>query len=316
MKQIQKLRAKGGPKNRGKTIFYWVMLAFPLLQFLIFYVGVNLNSFALAFQEFDMYSTDGEALKFVGFDNLWVNFKEVFRNFKENDFMLKAFQNSIVAYLIGLFVGLTLALLFSYYLYKKFFMSKFFKVILFLPFIISSITLVIIYKYFVEQAIPAYVLQSSGEEILGWLSDPEKEFGAILFFSIWTGFGIQTLIYSSAMSGISNDIVDAAKIDGVTPMREFLYIDIPMIMPTIAVFVVSSTATIFVNQMNLFNFYGTDATNYDIWTIGYYMYRGVAAGNMSDYPYYAAFGLVMTMITIPITLIIRALMNKLDPNER
>lgn len=316
MKQIQRLDAKSSRKNRGKTIFYWTILAFPLLQFLIFYVGVNLNSFALAFQEFDMYSKDQEALKFVGFDNLWVNFKQVFQNFKEHDYMLKAFQNSIVAYLIGLFVGLTLALLFSYYLYKKFFMSKFFKVILFLPFIISSITLVIIYKYFVEQAIPAFVLQMTGKEIDGLLSNLDTEFITILFFSIWTGFGIQTLIYGSAMSGISNDIVDAAKIDGVTPMREFLYIDIPMIMPTIAVFVVSSTATIFVNQMNLFNFYGTNATNYDIWTIGYYMYRGVAAEPMSSYPYYAAFGLVMTMITIPITLIIRALMNKLDPNER
>ena len=316
MKQIQRLDAKSSRKNRGKTIFYWTILAFPLLQFLIFYVGVNLNSFALAFQEFDMYSKDQEALKFVGFDNLWVNFKQVFQNFKEHDYMLKAFQNSIIAYLIGLFVGLTLALLFSYYLYKKFFMSKFFKVILFLPFIISSITLVIIYKYFVEQAIPAFVLQTTGKEIDGLLSNLDTEFITILFFSIWTGFGIQTLIYGSAMSGISNDIVDAAKIDGVTPMREFLYIDIPMIMPTIAVFVVSSTATIFVNQMNLFNFYGTNATNYDIWTIGYYMYRGVAAEPMSSYPYYAAFGLVMTMITIPITLIIRALMNKLDPNER
>ena len=147
-------------------------------------------------------------------------------------------------------------------------------------------------------------------------SRTDTEFITILFFSIWTGFGIQTLIYGSAMSGISNDIVDAAKIDGVTPMREFLYIDIPMIMPTIAVFVVSSTATIFVNQMNLFSFYGPEASNYNIWTIGYYMYRGMAVDPLSKYPYYAAFGLVMTMITIPITLIVRGLMNKMDPNER
>ena len=300
-------------KNRGKTIFYWSILAFPLLQFAIFYIGVNLNSFALAFQEFDMYD---EGLKFIGFDRLWENFKAVFQEFGEADYLLTAFNNSIIAYLIGLVVGLTLALLFSYYLYKKFFMSKFFKVILFLPFIISSIILVIIYKYFVENAIPAFVLDLFGTEIEGLLSNPDTEFITVLFFSIWTGFGVQTLIYGSAMSDISNDIVDAAKIDGVTPMREFLYIDIPIIAPTIAVFVVSSTATIFVNQMNLFSFYGAEAANYDIWTIGYYMYQGITVAPLAEYPYYAAFGLVMTMITIPITLIIRALMNKMDPNER
>ena len=313
MEQIQKNSFNRPRKNRGKTIFYWTILAFPLLQFVIFYIGVNLNSFALAFQSFDIYS---DGLQFVGFDRLLVNFKAVFQMFHEADYLLKAFGNSIIAYLVGLFVGLTLALLFSYYLYKKFFMSKFFKVILFLPFIISSIILVIIYKYFVENAIPAFILQLFGKEIEGLLSNPNTEFITVLFFSIWTGFGIQTLIYGSAMSDISNDIVDAAKIDGVTPMREFLFIDIPIIAPTIAVFVVSSTATIFVNQMNLFSFYGAQAANYDIWTIGYYMYQGITVAPLADYPYFAAFGLVMTMITIPITLIVRRLMNKLDPNGR
>ena len=307
MKQIRK------KIDKEKTIFYWTILAFPILQFVVFYIGVNLNSFALAFQTFDVYN---EGLKFVGFDQLWVNFKAVFQAFKETDYLLKAFNNSIIAYLAGLLVGLTLALLFSYYLYKKYCMSKFFKVILFLPFIISSITLVIIYKYFVESAIPAFLLELTGKEIDGLLSNLDTEFITILFFSIWTGFGVQTLIYGSAMGNISNEIVDAAKIDGVTPLREFLYINVPMIMPTIAVFVVSSTATIFVNQMNLFSFYGPDASNYSIWTIGYYLYRGMAVDSLSEYPYYAAFGLVMTMITIPITLIVRRLMNKMDPNER
>ncbi|MBO5078965.1 MAG: sugar ABC transporter permease [Oscillospiraceae bacterium] len=307
---MKQLRKKG---NREKNIFYWAVLAFPILQFVVFYIGVNINSFALAFQEFDL---QGGGFTFVGFKDFFKNFIAVFEEFKNADYLLQAFNNSIIAYLVGLFVGLTLSLLFSYYLYKKFAMSNFFKVILFLPFIISSITLVIIYKYFVESAIPEFVLQLTGTEIDGLLSNIDTEFVTILFFSIWTGFGIQTLIYSSAMSGISNEIVDAAKIDGVTPMKEFLLIDIPMIMPTIAVFVVSSTATIFVNQINLYSFYGPDASNYSIWTIGYYMYRGIsAAPSISVYPYYAAFGLVMTMITIPITLIVRSLMNKIDPNE-
>lgn len=306
MKQIRK------KSDKAKNIFYWSILAFPLLQFVILYIGVNINSFALAFQEFDL---QGGGFVFVGFDEFWKNFIAVFQEFKEADYLRQAFANSIIAYLVGLAVGLTLALLFSYYLYKKYAMSNFFKVILFLPFIISSITLVIIYKYFVESAVPEFVLQLTGIEIEGLLSNVNTEFITILFFSIWTGFGIQTLIYSSAMSSISSEIVDAAKIDGVTPMKEFLYIDIPMIMPTIAVFVVSSTATIFVNQINLYSFYGPDASNYSIWTIGYYMYRGIsAAPTIGEYPYYAAFGLVMTMITIPITLIVRALMNKVDPN--
>lgn len=301
-------------RSRGKNIFYWSILAFPILQFVVFYIGVNLNSFALAFQEFD-YKESG--FSFVGLKKLFVNFIDVFKMFKEAKYLGNAFNNSIIVYLIGLVVGLSLALLFSYYIYKKSRMSKFYKVILFLPYVISSITLVIIYKYFVENAVPELVLKITGIEMEGLLSNPKTEFGAILFFTIWIGFGVQTLIYSSAMSGISNEIVEAAKMDGITPLKEFLLIDIPMIAPTISVFVVSSTATIFANQMNLFSFYGTAASNYSIWTIGYYLYRGISAPEttLADYPYYAAFGLVMTLISILITFLVRYIMKKIDPNE-
>lgn len=308
MKSNKKRKKKG----RGKEIFYWSILAFPILQFVIFYIGVNVNSFALAFQKFDY---TGNGYTFIGFEKFFQNFLDVFKKFQEAKYLQTAAWNSVLVFILGLAVGLSLALLFSYYIYKKRILSKFFKVILFLPYVISSITLVIIYKYFVEQAVPEFALKLFGIELEGLLSNPHTEFGAILFFTIWTGFGIQTLIYSSAMSGISNEIVEAAKMDGITPLTEFLYIDIPMIAPTISVFVVSSTATIFVNQMNLFSFYGPEASNYGIWNIGYYLYQGISGATFADYPYYASFGLVMTMITIPITLLVRKLMNKLDPNE-
>ena len=308
-----RVKRKHNKMGRGENIFYWSMLALPILQFLIFYIGVNLNSFALAFQKFDY---KGNGFGFVGFKNFFENFVDVFDEFKEVVYLQSAFKNSLLVFVVSLVVGLTLALLFSYYIYKKSVLSKFYKIILFLPSVISSITLVIIYKYFAEAAVPEMILRIFGKEIEGLLSNPNTEMAAILFFTIWTSFGIQTLIYSSSMSGISNEIVEAAKIDGITPLKEFLYIDVPMIAPTIGVFVVSSTATLFVNQMNLFSFYGVEAP-YNTYTIGYYLYRGISAAGttLNEYPYYAAFGLVMTMITIPITLIVRKAMNKLDPNE-
>lgn len=299
--------------SRSKNIFYWCILAFPLLQFLIFYIGVNINSFALAFQKFDLDS----GFSFLKGSHLFDNFKQVFANFKDLEYLRNAFVNSLIVYVISLVVGLSLALLFSYYIYKKRTLSKFYKVILFLPSVISSITLVIIFKYFAENAIPEMVQKVTGKEMEGLLSNPDTEFTAILVFTIFISFGIQTLIYSGAMSSISPEIVEAAKIDGITPMKEFFQITIPMIASTISVFVISSTATIFANQMNLFSFYGPNTSNYKIWNIGYYTYRGIQLqeNGLADYTYFAAFGLVMTLITIPVTMLVRYLFNKLDPNE-
>ena len=38
---------------KGKILFYACIVALPLLQFAIFYIGVNINSFVLAFQQWD-----------------------------------------------------------------------------------------------------------------------------------------------------------------------------------------------------------------------------------------------------------------------
>ena len=57
-----------------KLIFYIACFALPVLQFLIFYIGVNFQSILLAFQKYD-----GKTTSFY-FDkqDLWVNFQRVY----------------------------------------------------------------------------------------------------------------------------------------------------------------------------------------------------------------------------------------------
>lgn len=300
--------------SRQKNLFYWSVLALPILQFVIFYIGVNLNSFALAFETFDF----GTGFRFVGFSDLFKNFLGVFKQIGETQYLQQAFLNSILLFAVSLLVGSSLSLLFSFYIYKKRSLNKIFRVILFLPHVISNITMVIIYKYYVEQALPEMIYRATGREIQGLLSNPDTERATIIFFAIWISFGVTTLIYSGSMSTISPEIVEAAQLDGITPLKEFLLIDVPIIWPTIVVFWVSSIAGIFVNQMHLYSFYGINASNYSIWTIGYYLYRGISAPDttLADYPHYAAFGLLLTFITIPITLLARWLLNRADSEKR
>ena len=82
-------------KRRGlqKDLFYWGILAFPILQFVIFYICVNINSFALAFQYFD-YEKSG--FQFVGFENLFRNFNEVLQTIKETTYLQQSFKNSFL----------------------------------------------------------------------------------------------------------------------------------------------------------------------------------------------------------------------------
>ena len=85
MKTIRRTRAGSVMKRRTKqTIFYWSILALPLLQFGIFYVGVNFNSLLLAFRQFDVMTNESS---FVGFSN----FAQVFRDIGQLEYFSQFF---------------------------------------------------------------------------------------------------------------------------------------------------------------------------------------------------------------------------------
>lgn len=284
---------------KGKIWFYACIVALPILQFLIFYVGVNINSFVLAFQRWD---NDANVYVWNGLSN----FKDVLTGLVKNAQLTISMKNSIILFFVGLVFGTTLALLFSYYIYKKHFASRFFKVILFLPNVVSSVTLAIMLLYFTTDATKAMF----GIE---FLTSNNTKLPTLIFISVMLSFGVQTLIYSGAMSGISDSVSEAAVLDGITPLKELVLIDIPMIFPTISVFIVSSIAQAFLNQMNLFNMYGADMADINVYTIGYYLYTKILGATLTEYPFYSAFGLVLTFITIPIAFVTKFLLDKFGP---
>ena len=291
---------------KKKWIFYIAILILPLIQFCIFYIGVNFNSIMLAFKVWDPKTAN------LVFSNDMSEFKRALTDLFTVSYFQTAFKNSIINYLASLLV-IPLALFFSYYIYKKGVGSGIFKVILYMPQILSVSILVIMYKYFVNLAIPTIGELFTGELSEGLLANPKTEFNTILFFSIWASFGTQMLMYTGSMSGISDSIVDAAKIDGVNPFQEFLLITVPLIYSTITTFVVVGVAHFFTGQMHLYSF-KADAADYNLWTFGYFLYRSVqTSSTMRDYPYLASFSIIFTVFAVPLTLGVKALMEKLGP---
>ena len=167
------------------------------------------------------------------------------------------------------------------------------------------------------------------EKVIGLLlpnSTPQENFYTAMIFTLWFSFGANVLIYTGAMSGIDNSVVESAQLDGVTSFQEFLHIYVPMIFSTVTTFVITGLAGIFNNQMNLHIFFanaGANTLTEVVDVFGYYFYRitalnvenaGQAAGNTMDLNTLAALGLIATAILVPITLLTRKLMNKFGPS--
>lgn len=297
-------------KDRTRDlIFYLGLLILPLLQFSIFYVGVNFNSILLALKKIDPLT--GEE-GWVGFDN----FKRVFQDWKEMPLFSYAFKNSFIVYLCSLLVGISLAVLFSYYIYKKMPTSSFFRILLFMPSIVSPMVLATLFSQFAERGVPACIKMLTGEMPLGLFSNPNTTMATLIFYTLFFGFGTSTLLYVGAMGNISESIVEAARMDGCGVIRELFSITLPLIYPTLIVFITTGIAGIFTNQMSLFSFYGAGA-QHKYYTVGYYLYiNSMSLSNLYNYPYLAAMGLVITLIVAPVTLVLHRVLSRFDPTER
>ena len=299
-------RKKKGVKQ-GKLLFhYWLMLALPVLQFIVFYVIVNFNSILLAFKTYD-----GAQMNW----NITANFSRIFYEMKHLPVFRYAFTNSFLICLIKLAAGISTGIFFAYYIYKRRAASGFFKVILFMPSMISAVVLVFMFQFMADKFIPTTINRIFGTNIGGFLSitNPSAIYPTLIVYAIWVGFGVPIVMYVGAMDGIDPCCIEAAEMDGVTPFKELIYIVIPQIFPIITIFVSTGIAALFVDQLNLFTFYHVAAAE-EYQTMGYYMYvKVLKSTGYADYPYCAALGLIVTAITLILLVSIRKVLSLIDP---
>ena len=302
----------------GAAIFAYTLIAYPFIQFLVFYVYVNFNSILLSMQNYNIKTLQYD---FVGFDN----FVQVVKDIAADSTMKYCVQNSLVAWIIGLIIGFPLNLTFAYVIYKKVPCHGFFQVVLFLPQILSSIVMSMMFKTFVQQAIPPLMAEIMTPEQIhnafginffpDLLHHPETIFGTMVFYGLWAGFGSQLILYSGAMSRIPDSIIEYGELEGITLFREFFHVCIPMIWSTITIFLVTGVAGIFTSQLSLYNFYGQDAAVITR-TLGYHFFVMVLGENdnaFMRYPYASAAGLLFSFVATPITLLARHFLEKYGP---
>ena len=127
----EKNKAYFKKKKIRKYIFVSLMLIYPLLQFAIFWVYININTVLLSFQR---YSFMTQQWKWIGFDN----YRILFREFTQEYSVLRlAVRNSILFFPFNNFVLLPISVICAFILHKKVFMHSVFRVIFFFPSIIS-----------------------------------------------------------------------------------------------------------------------------------------------------------------------------------
>lgn len=293
---------------KGDMLFYVLMMAWPILQFCVFYIAVKFNSILYSFQRYDKLSrTFTWTLDYV---------KSALKMMTSSPALVETMKMTLLFFLLFTGINTPLGLLFSYYISKKQFASGFFRVFLFLPSIICSVIMVLIYGNFVDVALPEIVRVLTGKTVGGLMSTKSTRFFAVMFYNLLVGFGVNVLMYSNAMSAISEEVVEAAHLDGATGLKEFWFITLPSIYPTLVTFLITALAGLFLNQYNLYSFFGS-GEHFGLQTYGLYFYVQTLAadGSRAEYSQISAIGLWLTFIALPLTYGVKFLLEKLGPSE-
>lgn len=304
------------PMNRKtkRLLFYIGLLAIPMIQFAIFTIGTYINSFLLAFQEYN-YNDTGTAyiIKDVG----WAHFKTAWQILTSSGDLLKT---SLIDYVFGLTINLTFSLVFSFYMAKKYWFARFFRVMLYLPHVVSSIVFVLLFNYIVTDVYMVLYERITGEVTLGLLDqNADMQFIVILLYNFWFGFGTSCMLYTNSMSGVDRSLIEAAQLDGANVLNEFIHIYFPCIYPTFVTLITVGVSGIFTTQMNLYTFFG-DSGKEKFSTLGFWFFRQVKsagfikAANTYTYCEMSAFGLLQSAIVAPISLIVRRCLRKYGPS--
>ena len=142
-----------------------------------------------------------------------------------------------------------LYIIFSYLLFKKCIGHKGIRALMMIPQVISGMVIALMFKKFVDNALPDIAKQAFGmADFPLLLSDPDYAFGTSLFYMIWISFAVSLVVYSNAMNEIPEEVIESAKIDGVDNMfTELFYIILPLIHPTLTTFLVTGFSEILSN---------------------------------------------------------------------
>lgn len=142
-----------------------------------------------------------------------------------------------------------------------------------------------------------------------YLTSAAEYFRSLYVISnIWQTMGFSAIVYIAALTGISQDYYEAAIMDGATKLKRILYIDIPLIMPTIIIMFILSIGNIMsigYEKVYLMQS-GTNTTVSEI--ISTYVYK-VGLQN-AQFSFATAVGLFNAIVNFVILLIVNAISRK------
>ena len=284
---------KKRPQRKGlKNQLELQSMVWPGLIFLFVFCYIPMYGIVIAFKDFNIFSGINESA--------WVGFK-FFKQFLTDPKLMQVVGNTLGINVLGLIIGFPLPIILAIQI-TELHNAKFRKAAQTISYLPHFLSWVIFGGIVIE------LLSSSGiinklfnlfgfvDGNVNFLANPKYFYLIFVLVSTIKGLGYGSILYISAITGVDQDMYEAAVIDGANRFQKIRYITIPAIMGTIVImliFQISSVLNTGFEQVLIFqNTLNISASE----TIDTYVYK--IGMSQQRYSYSTAVGLLKSIIAI------------------
>ncbi len=282
---MKKMSLKMTPQNAP-----YYFMAPGIILFGVFGAYPIIASFLYSFQE----KIGSKSTSFIGIDNYIKAFKD--------DVFLLSLKNIFIIFLMHAPLMIFLSLALAHILNSR--TTKFkngFRTAFFLPNVTNAVAYTMLFKILLSNdGVVNGILTKMNISPIQWLSDQTSAKWVISIMIIWRWLGYNMVIFLAAMQSITEDVYEAADIDGASKIQQFFKITVPLMKNPIIftiVMTVSGTLNLFAESQLLVQGgpnYGTMTPALEIYTVAWKQF---------NFGYASALSYIVSLITIVIAFV-------------
>ncbi len=228
---------------------HWLLLLMllPAVLYVVIFSYIPMTGVIMAFER---YSYEGGIYfsDWIGFDN----FRQLILAKKLGMTTRNTLLYNVAFIFLGMIFEMGMAILLNELLSKRF--KKVAQSFMFLPYFISWVVAgAIMYNVFnYEKGVFNHILTFFGAEPFDLYNKPGAWPFVLIALKIWKQTGYGTVVYLAAITGIDQEMFEAAALDGANAWQKIRYLTIPCLVPTMMVLVLLAIGNIFRGDFGLF----------------------------------------------------------------
>lgn len=292
-------------KELRKNWGLYLLVAVPLI-YLILFKYIPMYGVQIAFRDYTPVRTFTSS-PFVGLKH--------FQRFFDNPRFFEILRNTLTISLYSILtfpLPILLALLLNYMPSKGF--KKSVQLVSYAPHFISTVVMAGIILQFLDTrtGLINIIISALGQDPVNFMSKPEYFYHIYVWSGVWQSVGYSSIIYIAALSGVSPELHEAAIVDGADIMKRIWHIDLPSILPTIAILLIMNCGSvlsvgyekIYLLQNNL------NASVSEV--VSTYVYKQGIVSMTPQYSYATAVGLFVSIINIIMLIVVNRTTRKVS----